>query len=139
LRALCRGQDTLRPPRHFGGSAAGEGQQQKPLWYGAIQDQTRNPMRQRVCLTGASAGDNQKWAGNLPLPTIRNTVLDSLPLSDVQTAQICRGIHVKCGLADLLVIRRRAASRPFRRIRPPNGQVNNRQGHRNDSRVVVLH
>ena len=34
-------------------------------------------------------------------------MLDSLPLSDVQTAQICRGIHMKRGLADLLV--RRAA------------------------------
>jgi hypothetical protein len=69
-----------------------------------------NPMRQRVCLTGAGAGDNQKRAGNLPLPTIGNTVLDSLPLGDVQTAQMCRGIHVKRGLADLSVIRRRAAS-----------------------------
>jgi hypothetical protein len=58
-----------------------------------------NSMRQGVCLARPGARDNQKRAGNLRLPTIRNTVLDSLPLSDVQTAQKCRGIHVKRGLA----------------------------------------
>ena len=99
----------------------------------------RNPMCQRVCLTGAGAGDNQKRAGNLPLPTIGNTVLDSLPLGDVQTAQICRGIHAKRDLAVLLVIRRRDAPGPLRRIRPANGQVINRQGRRNDLRVVIFH
>jgi hypothetical protein len=99
----------------------------------------RNPMRQRVCLTGAGAGDNQKRAGTLTLLTIRNTMLDSLPLSDVQTAQICRGIHVKRGLAVLLVILRRAAPGPLRRIRPANGQIINRKGRRNGLRVVVFH
>jgi hypothetical protein len=49
----------LDSARHFGGCPARECQEQDAPWIGPLDDQMCNPVRERVCLSGARAGDDQ--------------------------------------------------------------------------------
>ena len=60
-RSLQRARrDALDPPRHLGGGAAREGQQQDAARIGAAHDQVGDPVRQRVGLARAGAGDDEQ-------------------------------------------------------------------------------
>ena len=52
--------DALRAARHLERRAAREGQQQDALGLGALQNQMRDPVRQRVGLAGAGARDDEQ-------------------------------------------------------------------------------
>jgi hypothetical protein len=56
-------RDVLDAPAHFGRGAAREGQQQHAARIGAVDDEMRHPMGERVGLAGAGAGNDQKRAG----------------------------------------------------------------------------
>ena len=76
-------RDALDPPRHLGGGAAREGHQQDAARIGAVDDQMRDAVRQRVGLAGAGAGDHQQGGPMVPVgPT---------PCS---TARRCSGLSV---------------------------------------------
>ena len=62
---------------HLGRGAAREGQQQDAARIGAVDDQMRDPMRQRIGLARAGAGDDQQRAG---LGQRRPAVLDGAAL-----------------------------------------------------------
>ena len=53
-------RDALDPARHLGRGAAREGQQQHAARVGAVDDEMRDPVRQRVGLARAGAGDDQE-------------------------------------------------------------------------------
>ena len=93
FRGSRRGQDALRPAGHLGGGASGEGQQQDALRHDAGQDQIGDPVRQRVRLPGARAGDDQQRAGELRPAKLGDAVLDRRSLGFVQAAEVWRAIH----------------------------------------------
>ena len=62
-RAQDRGRDALDPAHHLGGGAARECQQQDAARIGAVDDQMRDPMGERVGLARAGAGDDQERTG----------------------------------------------------------------------------
>ena len=96
VRARACSREHLRgnavdPARHFGSGAARERQQHHAARIGAVDDQMRHPVGQRVGFARAGASDDQKRAG---LGQRRSTVLDGAALLRVELCQI-RGVH--CG------------------------------------------
>ena len=61
------GGDALDAPGHFRSRSARKGHQQDTARVGAIDNQMRDAMRQRVGLAGSSPGDDQEWSGDLTL------------------------------------------------------------------------
>ena len=59
-------RDALDAPRHFGRGAAREGHQQDAARIGAVDDQMRDAVRQRVGLARARAGDDQQRRPTVP-------------------------------------------------------------------------
>jgi len=53
-------QDLVGAPGHLERSAPSEGQQQQTVRVGAIQNQIRDPMSERLGLAGARAGRDQQ-------------------------------------------------------------------------------
>ena len=60
------GGDAPDAARHLRRGPAGEGQQQYAARIGAVQDQMRHPVRQRVGLARAGAGDDEERRGDAP-------------------------------------------------------------------------
>ncbi len=52
--------DALRPPRHFERRASREGEEQDALRRGALENEVRDAVRERVGLAGARAGEDQQ-------------------------------------------------------------------------------
>ena len=77
-------RDALDPARHLGRRAAREGHQQDAARIGAVDDQMRDAVRQRVGLAGAGAGDDQQRPGTWLL-------FEPAPCS---TARRCSGLSV---------------------------------------------
>ena len=67
--------DALDPPGHFRRGAARKGHQQDAPRIGALDDQMRDAVRQRVGLAGTGAGDDQQRPGDLAV-----AMLDGLTL-----------------------------------------------------------
>jgi hypothetical protein len=68
--------DSLRATRHFERRAPGKRQQQDPLRAHALQHEMRHPVRKRIGLPGAGAGDDQQGPGaergRLALPLVQS-------------------------------------------------------------------
>ena len=54
------GDDPLHPAGHLGGGAAGEGEEQDATRIGALDDQVRHPVGERVGLARAGPGDDEE-------------------------------------------------------------------------------
>ena len=65
LRPEHLAADALDPARHLGGGAAREGHQQDAARVGAVDDQMRDAVRERVGLARAGAGDDQQRPGDV--------------------------------------------------------------------------
>ena len=55
-------RDLVRAAAHLGGGAAREGQHQDARRVDAVDHQVRDPVRERIGLAGARAGDDQQRA-----------------------------------------------------------------------------
>ena len=82
------GRHALDPARHLGGCAARERQQHDPAGVDAVDDEMRDPMRQRVGLAGAGAGDDQQRAG---VDEFRPAVFHGAALVRVELGEIGGG------------------------------------------------
>ena len=71
---------------HLERGAPGEGQQQKTVRIGTVQDQMRHPMGESLGLAGARAGRDQQRRRRLCVVT--DAIFDSAALSRVQVAQV---------------------------------------------------
>ena len=82
-------RDPLDAPRHLGRGAAREGHQQDAARIGAVDDQMRDAVGQRVGLARAGAGDDQQRRGR---QSPRDAVLDGAPLLGIERLEIgvCR-------------------------------------------------
>ena len=76
-------RDALDPLRHFRRGAARKGHQQDAPRIGALDDEMRDAVRQRVGLAGTGAGDHQQGPSHLAV-----AMLDSLTLLVVELRQI---------------------------------------------------
>ena len=77
------GDDALDPALHLGRRAAREGEQQDAAGVGAVHDQVRDPVGERVGLARAGAGDHQQRAGNVRAPA-GDAVLDGAALLRIE-------------------------------------------------------
>ena len=78
---LARTEDLLRPAGHFERGAAGKGQQQQTTRIGALEDEPRHPVRQRLGF--ACAGPRSDQQRRLPLLCL-DTIGSSTALRWVQ-------------------------------------------------------
>ena len=90
LGGACFGQDTLSPPRHLSGSAAGKSQQQDPLRRRPHQNRMGDTVGQRIRFSGASPGDDQERAR---ICAGGNAIFNRRPLCVVQIAEVSCDIH----------------------------------------------
>ena len=92
LRRKDLRSDPLDPSRHLGGGTARERQQHDAAGIDAVDDEVRHPMRQRVGLAGAGAGDDQQRAG---LGEGRAAVLHGAPLLRVELGEMGGGHRLR--------------------------------------------
>jgi hypothetical protein len=81
--------DAFDPLRHLGGGAARERHQQDAARIGAVDDQVRDAMSERVGFSGSRAGDHEQRRKR---SRSRCTVLDGAPLFRIETVEVggCR-------------------------------------------------
>ena len=82
-------RDPLDPPRHLGGGAPRERHQQDAARIGAVDDQMRDAVGQRVGLARSRAGDHQQRRTTVPSPT--DAMLDGAPLLRIEVFKIAGG------------------------------------------------
>ena len=82
-------RDALDPARHLGRGAARERHQQDPPRIGALDDQMRDPMGERVGLAGSRAGDHQQRRRR---QSSHSPVLDGAALLGIERVEVggCR-------------------------------------------------
>ncbi len=83
LTCTYRVRDALGPAQHFLRGAAREGQQQDPLGRHALEQQMRDPMRERIGLAGSRARDDEQRPGR-EAGTARPAVRGSVILGGIQ-------------------------------------------------------
>jgi len=71
--------------RRLGGGATRERHQQYAARIGAVDDQVRDPMRQRVGLAGSGACDHEQRSKGAQA---RCAILDGLPLFRIETVEV---------------------------------------------------
>ena len=86
------GNDALDPALHLGRRPAREGEQQHAAGVGAVHDQVRDPVRQRVGLARAGPRDHQQRSGNVRTPA-GHAVLDGAALLRIEAIEVERGRH----------------------------------------------
>ncbi len=84
--------DALDAAAHLGCGAAREGQQQQAVRIGAVDEQMRHPVRERVGLAGPRAGNDQKRTG---LGNSRPAMFDGAALLRIELVEIrrCHGYN----------------------------------------------
>ncbi len=82
--------DALDAPRHLHGGAAREGHEQDAARIGAVDDQMRDAVGERVGLARAGAGDDEQRRGGTRI-ALADAMLDGAPLLRIELFEMSEG------------------------------------------------